>query len=280
MAADGNSYFTVLTQAVGDMVENGFDSAERVRYWQRRLREAAEQAMLSDDQMTIMLKSTLSALYRKMVVQGGVLKFHSGVGRFTLERVAPHLRAELDRRIMTAYDLIKLNREQMVALTQRRFAGWATSIPKGGPAEAQKQEVKAKIQGPLRKLPFETRRVLIDQGHKLVSSINEVIAQDGGALGGFWYSHWRQAGYDYREDHKDRDGVFYLVRGSWAEKGGLITKAGHQYIDEITRPAEEPFCRCRYNYTYLLRDVPKSCLTKKGQLELERAKRVVAEARA
>ena len=38
-----DTYYTTLTAAINDMAENGYDSAERVAYWQSKLREAAEQ---------------------------------------------------------------------------------------------------------------------------------------------------------------------------------------------------------------------------------------------
>jgi hypothetical protein len=128
----------------------------------------------------------------------------------------------------------------------------------------------------LAQLPFEQRRVLIDQGHKLTSSINDVVARDGGAIAAIWHSHWRQQNYNYRPDHRDRDLRTYLVRGSWAQKGGLVVPGDPGYTDDITQPAEEPFCRCYWQYLYSLRQLPIEMLTKKGQLELQRAKAIVA----
>jgi hypothetical protein len=272
-----NSYFYILTRAINDMAENGYTSVDRVAYWQEELRQAAERMMLSDADMERMLITALQGVYARMVDRNGAIKYHPGISRFTYEQLKPHLRSELDRRIMAAADLIKLNKKQQVELTLRRFSGWATSIPKGGAAEPNKKKIKAEIRAPLRKLPFEERRVLIDQGHKLVSSINEIISVDGGAIGGIWHSHFRQPGYDYRPDHKERDGVFYLVRGSWADKRGYLSRGTYKYIDQITRPGEEVFCRCYYTYVYALRQVPEDALSKKGRDELARVRAVVAE---
>ena len=273
----GASYFEVVTAAVGDMVEHGFDTPERLLYWQRRLREAAEASTASDETVLGWLRAGLGAVYRRYVDRGAISRFHFGLDRFTLERIKPHLRSELDRRILAAADLIRLNKAQRVEETLRRFSGWGTSLPRGGAEDTtKKRKQKAEITKPLRQLPYEHRRVLIDQGHKLVSSVNEVVATDGGAIAAEWHSNWREVGYDYRPDHKRRDGVVYLVRGSWAEKQGFVAKAGHLYTDEVTRPAEEPFCRCRYRYIYNLRHLPKECLTKKGAAALERAQAMVA----
>jgi hypothetical protein len=53
------------------------------------------------------------------------------------------------------------------------------------------------------KVDYEARRVMIDQNHKLIANIDNVIATSNNAIAAEWHSHWRQAGYDYREDHKE-----------------------------------------------------------------------------
>jgi hypothetical protein len=121
-------------------------------------------------------------------------------------------------------------------------------------------------------LPFIERRVIVDQGHKLTASIHEIVAIDGGAIAGIWHSRWREIGYDYREDHKDRDRRIYVIRNNWALKRGLMRLAGREYTDQITQPAEEVFCRCHYEYLYTLRDLPPDMLTTKGREELVAAR--------
>ena len=156
--------------------------------------------------------------------------------------------------------------------TLRRFQGWSTSIPPGGSAEPDKQKAKSDIRKGLASLPFVERRVLIDQGRKLGAAINATVAEGGGAIAGIWRSNFRQPGYDYREDHKERDNQVYLVRGSWAQERGLVKVGTAGYIDDITQPAEEPFCRCRYIYLYHLRQMPDEMITAKGRTELEKVK--------
>lgn len=277
MAAE--SYYDVLTAAVSDMAEHGYDSAERLAYWQRRLRDAAEASLAPDADMTMMLRERLTRIYTGMVDGGELARFHPGIQRFTVDKLRPHLRPLLDRRILASADLIRLNKKQAVEKTLQRFAGWSTSIPPGGAAEPDKRRVKKDIRKSLTQLPFEQRRVLIDQGHKLVSSINDLVATDGGAIAGEWHSHWRQPGYNYRPDHKERDLRVYAIRGGWAMNQGLMTK-GAGYVDEMTRPAEEPFCRCSYRYLYNLRQLPEDMLTRKGRDELDRVRRAMAEVRA
>ena len=201
---------------------------------------------------------------------------NKGVERFTIERIKPSLRAELDRRILASASLIRLNRDAAIEKTIQRFQGWATSIPKGGSGAVAKRETKDDIRKSLAQLPFEERRVLIDQGHKLTSSISEILATDGGAIAGVWRSHWRQSGYDYRVDHKDRDEKVYTVRDNWAMQAGLMKVGRAGYTDDITKPGEEVFCRCYYSYLYHLRDLPASMLTAKGRAQLERVRQGAA----
>jgi len=260
----------VLAAAVEDLTRNGFDSSERVERWMRQLREAARASLISAASLEQTLRDALAAEYRRMVDQGGVLKLNPGVDRFTLDRIKPALRGELDRRIVASADLIRLNRAQAIDKTISRFQGWATSIPAGGGVTGEsKQTIKKDVSKSLAQLPFVERRVLIDQGHKLVSSISDVIARDGGAVAARWRSHWRQPGYDYREDHKDRDDGVFLVRDSWAHTAGMVKKGRPGYVDEVTQPAQEPFCRCYWIWLYSLRELPEAMLTTKGKQALQ-----------
>ena len=272
----GNSFYDVLTRAIADMVEHGFDSAERVNFWTQQIKEAAERTTRSAAQMEQMLRDGLAMIYKRMVEKGQLVQFHKGVARFTLERVRPALRAELDRRIMASANLIKLNREQAIAKTLQRFQGWSTSLPAGGSDVASKAGAKEDIRKSLAGLPFEERRVLTDQGHKLRSSLSEILATDGGAIAAVWHSNFRQTNYNFREEHAERDGKVYLLRGCWAQEQGLVKVGNSGYTDEITQPAEEPFCRCWFTWIYHLRSVPEGMLTSKGKLALEQAKVKVA----
>src|SRR5579859_255053 len=146
--------FDVLTAAVADVSENGFDSEARIAFWLGKIRDAAQASMRSPHVMEKMLNDAMRALYRRLVEKGGIARYHPGVARFTLEKVAPQFRAELDRRIMASANLIKLNREQAIQQTLRRFSGWSTSIPVGGSDAVNKGEVKADIRKALAQLPF------------------------------------------------------------------------------------------------------------------------------
>lgn len=270
------SYTEVLTAAIADIAEHGYDSAERVAWWEAEIRRAAERSMRSLDEVERAVRAAMAAVYRKQVDQRGVLQLNPGVTPYTLERIRPELRAELDRRVAASVDLIRLNRPQAILKTQQRFRGWATSVPKGGAKGIKRQEQKVEIRKALSQLPFEERRVIIDQNAKLFSSINSTVAENGGAIGAFWQSHKFQHGYNGRPDHNARQGEFFLLRDSWARQGGLVKPGKSGYTDEIEQPAELPFCRCWYQYVFSLRSVPEECVTAKGRRALDEAKAKVA----
>lgn len=274
--ATGQSFYEVLTAAVDDLAEHGFDSLERLERWTAELRLAAGAVTANPAELERMLREGLASVYKRLVDKGGIARMHPGVGRFTLEQVKPKLRAELDRRIMSSASLIRLNREQAIDKTIQRFQGWATSIPIGGSAEPEKVKTKKNVRKSLAQLPFEERRVLIDQGHKLTASLSNILATDGGAIAAKWRSHWRQAGYNYRKDHKERDEKVYALRESWAMNRGLMKKGPNPYYDDITQVAVEPFCRCYVVWIYALRDLPKDMLTVKGSSALDEARAAVA----
>ncbi len=272
----GRGFYETLKLAITDITEYGFDTSGRLAYWTEQLRQAALRTLKPAWQMEEMLKFGLSAIYRRLIERGAIARYHSGLPIFSLVRVAPHLRAELDRRIIAAADLIKLNREQAVAKTLQRFQGWATSIPGGGTTTNDKRETAKEVRKALARLPFEERRVMIDQGHKFAANLSNILATEGGALALIWHSHWRQAGYDYREDHKDRDLRVYALRDSWAIQEGLMRPGVAGYYEDITAVGEEVFCRCYAQYLYALRDLPKEMLTKKGAEALAQAKTAAA----
>lgn len=237
----GKTYYQIITAAVADLTEFGFDSAKRVEIWTERIRKVAKASMVPTSTLERNLRQALTTNYTKLVTNGGVLKNHKGIPRYTLDKVKPELRAELDRRIMASASLIKLNRDRAVDHTLQRFVGWATSIPPEGVPAEKRQEIKATIAKSIKQLPFEERRVIIDQSHKLTSAINNIVATNGGAIAAEWISHVGEVGYDYRPSHAARNRKVYALRDGWAYERGLINK-GAGFTDEITQPAQEVNC--------------------------------------
>jgi len=259
-----------ITAAIREFEIYGYDSPTRLDDWLARIIAAAEESLVPAAKLEEELRRSFGAIYSRLIDKGGIMKMHKGVARFTVDRLKPQMVQELQRRQLASSQLIRLNRQRMVQQTAQRFSGWATSIPAGGSDAIDKLDVKTNLRKALGSLPFEERRVMIDQGHKFTSALNNIIALDGGALAAMWHSHWRQPGYNYRPDHKERDMVIYTIRGNWALANGSMKVGPAGYLDDITQPAEEPFCRCFAQYLYNLRDLPDNMLTNKGKEVLGR----------
>lgn len=261
------SLYDVLTDAVNYYVKNGWDSEESLLEWCRKLRVAANRQAPNDD----VTRKHLTAIYSRLVVHGGALKDQppDGPSKITLDKMKPTFRHELDRRIFASANLIKLNREQAIDKTMQRFQGWVTSIPPEGIRDVDKNAQKSLLSKSVKDLDYISRRVAIDQGHKLSSNVKYLLSIQGGAIAFRWHSNWRRPGYDYRVDHKGRDELIYLVRDSWAVEQGLI-KPVHGYYDEITAAGEEPFCSCGVLPIYAPQKLPIEFLTEKGKREFNR----------
>lgn len=273
-----NTFTRTVREAVRFFLRNGYTSRQELEQWQSIIRQAAESE--TDDDYMGMVSERLRKTYDLQVSNAGALERHKGLSRFTLNYMEPKLRSELDRRILASADLIKLNRTAAINKTVQRFSGWATSIPVqdyvgGGLSPSSRSGVNYNcdhIQKSAQQVDYEARRVMIDQSHKLIANIDNIIATSNNAIAAEWHSHWRQAGYDYREDHKERDKQVYLIRGNWAQKNGYVKAGPAGYLDAITQPGEEVFCRCYVTYLYNLRSIPEDMLTQKGRKFLESMK--------
>lgn len=257
------TFYEIITAAIADIERHGYDSADRLDKWIQLILKTVKETMQPTHFVEEQLRRHLTATYAKLITDGKILKLQPGVSIFDINRIKPKLHAELQRRIMSSAQLIKINREDAINSTIQRFAGWATSVPIGGSKVTETNDVKSNIGKALKQLPFSERRVLIDQGHKFVATLNDLVATEAGAIAARWKSHYRQAGYDFRPDHKNRNDKVYAIRDNWAMQKGLMNK-GDGYTDEMTAPGEEINCRCAYTYIYSLKKLPKEMLTTKG----------------
>ena len=264
------NYYSIITSAINDILAHGYDSPERVAHWVTKIKEGVEAKFEAPRTAGEKLRAGLASKFKSLVDQGRVLTRHPGVSKDTIERVRPRLREELLRRSSAATTLVSLNRKSAIDTALRRFTSWATSIPLGGSHGQDRGEVRLSIQRPLAGLPFEDRRLSIDQGQKMAEMVSAIVAEEAGAIAAEWHSNWRQLGYDYREDHKNRDGKTYLIRDSWAIQAGLV-KPKAPYTEDFESPTEWPFCRCHYRYLYKIEDLPEEFLSSKGKAALAEA---------
>lgn len=212
------------------------------------------------------IRAALTAEYERMLTPGAIKRTHPKMPKsFNIDMVAPQLREELRKSIDVSASLIRRNRSASIDKTLQRFEGWASSVPSGGSDAIDRRETKTEISKTLKQLTFDERRVNIDQSHKLAANINRIIAEASGAIAVKWRSHWRQPGYNYRPDHKERDEKIYLLRGNWAQEKGLVTPWDVGYYDDITHVGQEVFCRCWAVYIYSPRELPENMLTEKGR---------------
>jgi hypothetical protein len=268
------AFYTTISAAVNDFIEHGFDSQERLESWIRKLREAAHTTLVPESVLIRTLAKSLEDVFQRSTNHKIVVRVHPGVTKFDIEMVKPKLRAELDRRILASVNLIRYNREASIAKTLQRFAGWATAIPIGGSDVADKKEVRTGVRKTLTSLPWEERRVITDQGHKLAVAIDDIISVDNGAIAAEWLHVREGGGYQARPEHEARHGRILLIRGSWAHTGGLVRQIDG-FTDDIEQPAELPMCRCRYRYIYSLRDLPVAMLTTRGKEERLRVRKLI-----
>lgn len=270
-----NNFTRTVREAVKFFLRNGYTSREELERWQSIIRQAAESETADD--YSAMVSRNLTHAYNLQIGRAAALKRHPGISRFTINYLEPKLRTELDRRILASVDLIKLNRQKAIDTTLSRFSGWVSSIPSADTIaltgiQSSMRETAGHIQKTAEQMDYEARRVMIDQNHKLIANIDNVIATSNNAIAAIWHSHWRRPNYDYREHHKERDLKTYLIRGNWAQKKGYVKPGPAGYLDEITQPGEEVFCDCYVTYIYNIRSIPEYMLTQKGRKFMESMK--------
>lgn len=259
------SFFQLLTEAIKFFAGKGFTSKKDLTEWVKLLRESAGNLLPSQKATEQIIRRELQSTYSRLLVNKGALKLNPGVSAFTVDKLKPKARAELQRRVMASVNLIKLNREEAIATTLRRFEGWVSSVPTGGSEVAELKEIRDRVRAPMARMDFIERRVVIDQNNKFAAAVQASIAANSDAIAAQWNSQWKRLNYDYREDHKERDQLIYAIRDNWAIKKGLMKAGSAGYTDQITAPAEEVYCRCTYSYIYGLRSLPDEMLTAKGR---------------
>lgn len=259
------TFSQVLQAAVADIAENGYESADQIDTWLGILRNAAERELGPDRAIDDQMRAAMETIYRRLVERGAVTKYVPDVPLYTIAMVRPELRAELDRRILAAADLIKIRRKESIEKTLARFQGWSTAIPPGGEGRIDKREVRSDIGKSMKQIRYEKWRVAVDQGHKLSANVADIVAVGSGAIAAEWNDRGEHdKNYDARKEHLKRSGKIFIVRDSWAHQMGLI-RATNGFTDEIEMVGQLPFCSCFYRYISSPRRLPESMLTAKGK---------------
>lgn len=264
------SFRALLMEALRHFSEHGYVSELDLREWTQHLHVALESELPTDEESKDMLAAILGRIYAREL-KSGIAERVPGVSRYTIDRVAPYLRAELDRRIFAGADLIKLKRGQTIEKTIQRFSGWASSQPPAFEGMqrlsiTELRRIRLGITPSVATLKFERRRCAIDQGHKLAASVAAVVAMDNNAIAAIWHDvgeDW--AAYDARKEHLKRSGKLFLIRNSWAIEEGYIRRGSTMYTDQIEEPSYFVYCQCYYEYITALGRIPMEMLTAKGR---------------
>jgi len=257
----------LLLEGLKRFASEGPPSDADLMVWMDRLQRALEIEVPTDDESRKLLRTVLEGIYAREVERGGVAKRVPGVERYTVDQVLPALRAELDRRIFAAADLIRINKAQRKAQTLQRFAGWITSVPIGGSAATDLRAAAREIAKPIAQVKFEARRVAIDQGHKMSAAVAHVVAQQNGAIAAIWHDRGQyDRGYDARPEHLKRSGKLFLVRDSWGITEGLIRKGSAPYYEDTEQVATLPYCSCWAEWVTQVQRLPEELLTAKGRM--------------
>ena len=264
-----SSFRALIMEALREFAEHGFRSETDLQQWLLKLHAALERELPTDRYFKAQLAAALGRVFNREV-KSGIVKRVPGVSRYTLDRIAPTLRAELDRRIFASIDLIKLNKAAATQKTLQRFSGWVSSVPAHGTPATDFRAITREISKPVAQVKFEARRVAIDQGHKLSANVAHVVAMGSGAIAGIWHDRGQyDHGYDARKEHLARSGKLFLMRDSWALTEGLIRKGGLPYYDDLPdQVAQLPYCSCWMEFTTNIGDLPETLLTAKGRATL------------
>lgn len=260
-----------VQQAQIDINQNG-SSVDRLQFWADKLRAVMTGEYFSVSPKKIVsrvIEPRLRRIFKDYVERGEVFKRHLGVSRMGVEAIKPYLRQELDSRIRANIDLIVLERDESIKLSALRQSKWLLNAPQGQlPAyEDLKYIVSPAVNA---QKNYEHSRRSIDQGHKLLSAIDSIIAKGEGAIAGKWHSHKKTPTYDARPEHVKLDGNIYVIRNSWAVEQGLVKKGDLDWLENIVQPAHEINCTCYFTYYYehelpkLAREKPE-VITQKGR---------------
>lgn len=263
----------ILTGAITDIAVNGYNSEATINRWLMSLQNSLKNYSANlPAARSLVEKSMTQAFNQSFFDSKGnpsakFLQRNRGIDAFTLQRLKPKAQMKLQERIAQNASLIVLDRDAAIADTLKRFQGW--TIGQVAQQAITKTEIKKQAEAilkPVNNAPrdFVPRRRMIDQNAKMVAAVNDVIAEDGGALAMTWHQNWsanpRNAENAGKKDklsphknHEQFDGKTFIRRESWAVKEGLLKKGDLPFLEDLqTFPGHEVYCGCTASYDYSL----------------------------
>ncbi len=220
--------------------------------------------------------------YNKFV-KGGYAKTNPTLASYRLNDLKPKFRKELDDAVKNSLSMIKTQNEQTTLKLEQRFRNWMIVPTKEMRSAQGIAERITKKNEAARSADKHIKFVVKDQYRKMIGSMDEITAKENQAIGLVWMTRkdnrvvGKPGGLypvvkqpQVHGDHYDREGVFYLLRDTWAiKKGFVVPRDGVIYLDALPdgRPSEPIGCRCLGSNIYSLDKIPnkyRGCLTKKG----------------
>lgn len=264
----------VLIAAITDIAVNGFNSEVNINRWLMRLQNALKNYSVNLPAARSLVEKSMTAAFNthffdsKGNPSAKFLERNKGLDAFTLQQLKPKAQRKLQERIAQNANLIVLDRESAIADTLKRFQGWTTgqTAAKQLLTKTQIKEQAKLLIKPVSDAPtdFVPRRRIIDQNNKMIAAVNDVIAEDGGALAMTWHQNYsanprnaENAGkknkLDPHKNHAQFDGKTFIRRESWAVKEGLLKKGDLPFLEDLqTFPGQDVYCGCTASYDYSL----------------------------
>ena len=257
----------IVASAITDIAVNGYNSEVNISRWLMQIQNALRNYTANLPTARSLVERSMTASFnqhffdKKGNPTPKFLQLNRGIDAFTLQHLKPKAQSKLQERIVQNAQLIVLDRDAAVADTLKRFQGWTIGqvSAKQLLTKVQVKEQAKLIIKPIGNAPstFIPRRRIIDQNMKMCASVNDLIADDGGALAMTWHQNWsanpRDKGTSEKTNHKQFNGKTYIRRESWAVKEGLLKSGDLPYLEDLgTMPAHEVYCGCTGSYDYSL----------------------------
>jgi hypothetical protein len=89
------NFYETITAAINDVIAHGFDSQKRINDWLAAIRKAAEESLVPQQRVEEACRAALKQIYERMIIKGGIITYHEGISRYTLDSYATSLTVAL-----------------------------------------------------------------------------------------------------------------------------------------------------------------------------------------